>query len=155
MQKSNDFQILLEWIYLPNFRWIDKIPFKLSSGQAYPSKKKLFLVMWPLWLVEMSLQHIQKNSPRLLHTPAKFEKNPPNGHRVIRKIKRGAGGAWFSPIYKKASRFMKFVMKVMAWDLIDTKCFFVQFETYYQRPISGTPLGSFYSILVNVIGWLL
>ena len=25
----------------------------------------------------MSLQHIQKNSPRLLHTPAKFEKNPP------------------------------------------------------------------------------
>ena len=29
--------------------------------------------MWPLWLVEMSLQHIQKNSPRLLPKPAKFE----------------------------------------------------------------------------------
>ena len=28
--------------------------------------------------------------PRLLHTPAKFEKNPPDGHRVIRKMKRGA-----------------------------------------------------------------
>ena len=42
--------------------------------------------MWPLWLVEMSLQHIQKNSPRLLPKPAKFEKNPPNGYRVIRNI---------------------------------------------------------------------
>ena len=46
--------------------------------------------MWPLWLVEMSLQHIQKNSPRLLPKPAKFEKNPPNGYRVIRKTKCGA-----------------------------------------------------------------
>ena len=27
-------------MYLPSFRLIDKIPFKLSSGQAYPSKKK-------------------------------------------------------------------------------------------------------------------
>ena len=35
----------------------------------------------------MSLQHIQKNSPRLLPKPAKFEKNPPNGYRVIRKTK--------------------------------------------------------------------
>ena len=35
----------------------------------------------------MSLQHIQKNSPRLLPKPAKFEKNPPNGYRVIRKNK--------------------------------------------------------------------
>ena len=41
----------------------------------------------------MSLQHIQKNSPRLLPKPAKFEKNPPNGYRVIRKTKCGAGGA--------------------------------------------------------------
>ena len=32
----------------------------------------------------MSLHHIQKNSPRLLPKPAKFEKNPPNGYRVIR-----------------------------------------------------------------------
>ena len=41
----------------------------------------------------MSLQHIQKNSPGLLPKPAKFEKNPPNGYRVIRKTKCGAGGA--------------------------------------------------------------
>ena len=47
--------------------------------------------MWPLWLVEMSLQHIQKNSSGLLPKPAKFEKNPPNGYRVIRKTKCGAG----------------------------------------------------------------
>ena len=42
MPKSNDFQILIEWMYLPSFRWIDKIPFKLSSGQASPSKKDIF-----------------------------------------------------------------------------------------------------------------
>ena len=34
-----------------------------------------------------------KNSPRLLPKPAKFEKNLPNGYRVIRKTKCGAGGA--------------------------------------------------------------
>ena len=99
---SNDFQILIEWMYLPSFRWIDKIPFKLSSGQASPSKKDIFGHVTSL--VEMSLQHIQKNSPRLLHKPAKFEKNPPNGYRVIRKTKYGAGGAWRSPIHKQASR---------------------------------------------------
>ena len=64
----------------------------------------------------MSLQHIQKNSPRLLPKPAKFEKNPPNGYRVIRKTKcgagraAGAGGAGSSPIHKQASlagRLMK------------------------------------------------
>ena len=74
-----------------------------------PHRKKTFLVMWPLWLVEMSLQHIQKNSPRLLPKPAKFEKNPPNGYRVIRKTKcraggaAGAAGAGSSPIHKQAS----------------------------------------------------
>ena len=57
----------------------------------------------------MSLQHIQKKSPRLLPKPAKFEKNPPNGYRVIRKTKCGAGGAagasgaGSSPIHKQAS----------------------------------------------------
>ena len=64
----------------------------------------------------MSLQHIQKNSPRLLPKPAKFEKNPPNGYsngyRVIMKTKcgaggaggaAGAGGAGSSPIHKQAS----------------------------------------------------
>ena len=48
----------------------------------------------------MSLQHIQKNSPRLLPKPAKFEKKPPNGYRVIRKTKCRAGS---SPIHKQAS----------------------------------------------------
>ena len=48
MPKSNDIQILIEWMYLPSFRWIDKIPFKLSSGQAYPSEKNTFFVVWPL-----------------------------------------------------------------------------------------------------------
>ena len=57
----------------------------------------------------MSLQYIQKHSPRLLHTPAKFEKNPPSGARVMRKIKceagraAGAGGARYPPIHKQAS----------------------------------------------------
>ena len=76
----------------------------------------------------MSLQHIQKNSPGLLPKPAKFEKNPPNGYRVIRKTKCGAGGAGgaggaagaggaggarSSPIHKQASlagRLMKLVV---------------------------------------------
>ena len=55
----------------------------------------------------MSLQHIQKNSLGLLHIPIKFEKNLPNGHRVMRKRKcgaHGAGGARYPPIYKQASR---------------------------------------------------
>ena len=72
--------------------------------------KKTFLVMWHLWLVEMSLQHIQKNSPRLLPKPAKFEKNPPNGYRVIRKTKCRAGRAWRSPIHKQASRYMWYTL---------------------------------------------
>ena len=64
----------------------------------------------------MSLQHIQKNSPRLLPKPAKFEKNPSNGYRVIRKTKcgaggaAGAGGARSSPIHKQASRKGRLIM---------------------------------------------
>ena len=73
----------------------------------------------------MSLQHIQKNSPRLLPKPAKFEKNPPNGYRVIRKTKcgaggaggaggaagaGGAGGAGSSPIHKQASLAGRLIM---------------------------------------------
>ena len=70
----------------------------------------------------MSLQHIQKNSPRLLPKPAKFEKNPPNGYRVIRKTKcgaggaggaggaAGAGGARSSPIHKQASLAGRLIM---------------------------------------------
>ena len=73
----------------------------------------------------MSLQHIQKNSPRLLPKPAKFEKNPPNGYRVIRKTKCGAGGAGgaagaggaggarSSPIHKQASRKGRLIMKLI------------------------------------------
>ena len=70
----------------------------------------------------MSLQHIQKNSPRLLPKPAKFEKNPPNGYRVIRKTKcgaagaAGAGGAGSSPIHKQASR--KWVYHLAVWTSI-------------------------------------
>ena len=63
----------------------------------------------------MSLQHIQKNSPSLLPKPAKFEKNPPNGYRVIRKTKCGAGGAGSSPIHKQVSlagRLTSFSLKL-------------------------------------------
>ena len=59
MPKSNDFQILIEWMYLPSFRWTDKIPFKLSSRQAYPSKKDIFGNVTSL-IGRMSLQHIKK-----------------------------------------------------------------------------------------------
>ena len=72
--------------------------------------------MWPLWLVEMSLQHIQKNSLRLLPKPAKFEKNPPNGYRVIKKTKCGAGGAgraWSSPIHKQASLAGRLIIQLI------------------------------------------
>ena len=50
----------------------------------------------------MSSQHIQKNFPGLLHTPAKYEKNPPYGWKAIAKRKCGSGGV-ASPIYKQAS----------------------------------------------------
>ena len=75
----------------------------------------------------MSLQHIQKNSPRLLPKPAKFEKNPPNGYRVIRKTKCGAGGAAgagraggarCSPIHKQASRKGRLISKLNFYKLI-------------------------------------
>ena len=75
----------------------------------------------------MSLQHIQKNSPGLLPKPAKFEKNPPNGYRVIRKTKCGAGGAGgaggaagaggaggarSSPIHKQASLAGRLIIEI-------------------------------------------
>ena len=40
----------------------------------------------------MSSQHIQKNFPGVLHTPAKYEKNPPYGCEAIAKRKCGCGG---------------------------------------------------------------
>ena len=76
----------------------------------------------------MSLQHIQKNSPRLLPKPAKFEKNPPNGYRVIRKTKcgaggaggaagaGGAGGAGSSPIHKQASLAGRLIIHTVITD---------------------------------------
>ena len=68
----------------------------------------------------MSLQHIQKNSPRLLPKPAKFEKNPPNGYRVIRKTKcgaGGAGGAGSSPIHKQASLAGRLMITHLAMEI--------------------------------------
>ena len=113
MPKSNDFQILIEWTYLPSFRWIDKIPFKLSSGQASPSKKDIFGHVTSLigWNVTAAYS---KNSPRLLPKPAKFEKNPPNGYRVIRKTKCGAGS---SPIHKQASLAGRLINKNICWKI--------------------------------------
>ena len=85
----------------------------------------------------MSLQHIQKNSPRLLPKPAKFEKNPPNGYRVIRKTKCGAGGAGgaggaagaggaggarSSPIHKQASLAGRLNIPRQHFMVINTYC---------------------------------
>ena len=73
----------------------------------------------------MSLQHIQKNSPRLLPKPAKFEKNPPNGYRVIRKTKCGAGGAGgarSSPIHKQASLAGRLITIRLAFQTIYLLC---------------------------------
>ena len=88
----------------------------------------------------MSLQHIQKNSPRLLPKPAKFEKNPPNGYRVIRKTKCGAGGAGgaagaggaggarSSPIHKQASLAGRLMSKhAQSWQ------FFEEFKPFFDR----------------------
>ena len=89
-------------MYLPSFTRIDKTPFRLTSGQAYPSKKHIFGHVTSLIGRNVSAAY-SKIFPGLLHTPAKFEKNPPNGHRVIRKTKRGAGGTGFPPIYKQVN----------------------------------------------------
>ena len=77
-----------------NFRWIDKMLRKLQ--------KHIFgHVTSLIRLVKMSSQHIQKNFPGLLHTPAKYEKNPHYGCEAIAKRKcRSRGVA--SPIYKQA-----------------------------------------------------
>ena len=78
---------------------------KLSSGQGRPSKKRIFGHVTSVIGRNVTAAY-PKNSPGLLHTPAKFEGNPLNGHRVMRKRKRrarGAGGARYPPIYKQAS----------------------------------------------------
>ena len=52
---------------------------------------------WPPFLARQKFfqnwDNYSADSPRLLPKPAKFEKNLPNGYRVIRKTKCGAGGA--------------------------------------------------------------
>ena len=75
----------------------------------------------------MSLQHIQKNSPRLLPKPAKFEKNPPNGYRVIRKTKcgaGGAGGAGSSPIHKQASLVGRLIKELKIFKMLPRQLLF-------------------------------
>ena len=78
---------------------------KLSSGKGRPSKKHIFGHVTSLIGQNVNAAY-PKKFPGLLHTPAKFERNPPNGHRVIWKRKHrahGAGGARYPPIYKQAS----------------------------------------------------
>ena len=53
-----------------------------------------------------------KNSPRLLHTPAKFEKNPPSGDRVMRKTKRGAR---YPPMHKQGTLNQGLTMTLHAY----------------------------------------
>ena len=96
----------------------------------------------------MSLQHIQKNSPRLLPKPAKFEKNPPNGYRVIRKTKCGAGGAGgasgaagaggaggarSSPIHKQASLAGR-LMKTLS-GCLNLKSNFISWTVYWSQKL--------------------
>ena len=84
---------------------------KLSSGQRRPSKKHFFGHVTSV--IGRNVTAAYRNSPGLLHTPAKFERNLPNDHRVRGKRKHGAhgaGGARYPPIYKQASlveRLMK------------------------------------------------
>ena len=78
---------------------------KLSSGQGRPSNTRIFGHVTSVIGRNVTAAY-PKNSPGLLHTRAKFQRNLPNGHRVMRKRKRGAhgaGGARYPPIYKQAS----------------------------------------------------
>ena len=89
----------------------------------------------------MSLQHIQKNSPRLLPKPAKFEKNPPNGYRVIRKTKcgaagaGGAGGARSSPIHKQASLAGRLIMTMPSKAWVDLEVQTLRAMVEYHHPV--------------------
>ena len=66
---------------------------KLLSGQGCPSKKHIFGHVTSL-IGEKCHRSIiiKKNFPGLLHTPAKYEKNPPYGCKAIAKTKCGSGG---------------------------------------------------------------
>ena len=87
LPKSNHFHIFILCIYLLSFSKINYR--KLSSGQA----KKPLLVMWLVWLVEISLHDIQNIFPGWGIIHAKFEGIPQSGCRAIAKRKCRAGGA--------------------------------------------------------------
>ena len=55
-----------------NFRWIDKMLRKLSSGQGRPSKQRIFGHVTSL-IGENVIADNQKHFPEILHTPAKYE----------------------------------------------------------------------------------
>ena len=57
---------------------------KLSSGQGRPSKKHIFGHVFSL-IVENVTAAYSENFLGLLHTPAKYEKNPPYGFEAIAK----------------------------------------------------------------------
>ena len=97
----------------------------------------------------MSLQHIQKNSPGLLPKPAKFEKNPPNGYRVIRKTKCGAGGAGSSPIHKQASLAGRLIMCFTAIHIStsDLNRLLSSFHRDHPKSSRNLPNGIFFVVL--------
>ena len=77
---------------------------KLSSGQGCPFKNRTFGHVTSVIGRNVTAAYLKKISPGLLYTPAKFERNSPDGHRVKRKRKCGAhraGGARYPPIYKQ------------------------------------------------------
>ena len=83
---------------MQNFRLMDKMLCKLSSG---PFQKHIFDHVISV-IGENIIAAYSENFPGLLHTPAKYEKNPPYGCEAIAKRKCGSGGV-ASPIYKQAS----------------------------------------------------
>ena len=62
---------------------------KLSSGQGCPSKKCIFGHVTSL-IGENVIAANSENFPGLLHTPAKYEKNPPYGYETIAKYKQAS-----------------------------------------------------------------
>ena len=95
---------------------------KLSSGQGRPSKKTHF---WSCDLSDWLKCHrstFRKKIPGLLHTPAKYEKNPPYGYEAIAKRKCGSGGV-ISPIHKQAS---------LAGHLINLQVCMIQCNSFFR-----------------------
>ena len=65
--------------------------------------------------------HIQKKFTELLHTPVKYEQNPPYGCEAIAKRKCGSGGV-SSPIYKQASRKGRLIIREKCHVLVQQWC---------------------------------